>query len=222
MRLRRGTICLVTDGGRLVPGGRVAERHRALVSQARAAALAGIDFIQIRERDLSGRDLLQLTRDIVGVAGARTRVLVNDRLDVALAAGAAGVHLGARGIASAAARAIAPAPFIISRAVHSVDEVRLAADESAADFVVFGTVFATESKPRGHITAGVPLLSEAARLPIPVVAIGGIDATTVRQVAATPATGVAAIGWFLTTDAGHLAEAAAVIRGAFDTTGHVI
>jgi thiamine-phosphate diphosphorylase len=213
---------LITDGARLVPGGSFVERHEALVSQAHAAAVAGIDFVQVRERDLSARDLLALTIEMIAAAGERTRVLVNDRLDVALAADAAGVHLRGQSVAAADARAIAPARFMISRAVHSIEEVRETTARAEADFVVFGTVFHSASKPAGHMTAGVSLLDEASRCGVPVLAIGGVDESTVRQVAATAATGVAAIGWFLTSDAERLSAAAALIRRTFDTTGPVI
>ncbi len=222
MPLRRGTICLVTDGARLAPGATIGERRAALVAQARAAGQAGFDFIQIRERDLAARDLLALAIDMIAAAGEHTHVLVNDRLDVAIAAGAAGVHLGGRSIGAPDARAIAHAPFVISRAAHSIDEVRRARSEGATDFVVFGTVFRTASKPADHVVAGIPLLAEASRCGIPVLAIGGVDALTVREVAATPVAGVAAIGWFLTTDARQLSEAAAVVHRTFDTTERLI
>lgn len=222
MRSPRGIICLVTDSARLAPGGTCPERHAALVSQAEAAGAAGIDFIQIREADFSARQLHALTKDIVAAAGARTRVLVNDRLDVAIAAGASGVHLRGGSLGAMDARALAPTPFVVSRAVHGSEEVRAAAAERAADFVVFGTVFPTRSKPAGQAVAGLAALSDASRYDLPVLAIGGINASTVRAVATTAAAGVAAIGWFLTTDAGRIAEAAALIRQTFDTTEPVI
>src|SRR5207302_8900050 len=127
---------------------------RCLIEQARHAVDAGVDFIQVRERDLDASELVALAADLVGLTrGSATRVLVNDRLDGALAAGADGVHLRADSLPPSAARSIAPAGFLIGRSVHRLDEaVRVALD---VDYLIAGTVFSTPSKPDGAPLLGV-------------------------------------------------------------------
>ena len=113
---------LVTDRRRLCQEGAQAAATRAcLLRQARFAVEAEIDFFQVRERDLEAADLAAAVSAIIAIArGTRTRVLVNDRVDVALACGAAGVHLRADSIAASAVRSIAPPEFVVGRSVHSV------------------------------------------------------------------------------------------------------
>ena len=133
-------LCLVTDRRRLTSADTsAADARRCLVEQARHAVEAGIDLIQLRERDLEARDLAALARELLAVTRSTpTRLLVNDRLDVALACGADGVHLRGDSIAVAAARRIPPDGFLIGRSVHSVDE---AGEAAGADYVIAGTVF---------------------------------------------------------------------------------
>src|SRR5579864_7101732 len=117
-----------------------------LLRTIEAAVRQGVERIQIREKDLTGRDLLVLARQAVGIAApAGSQVLVNERTDIALAAGAHGVHLPAHSLAPRDIRGIAPAGFVIGVSCHSIEEVRLA-EKEGADFVVFGPVFATPSK----------------------------------------------------------------------------
>jgi thiamine-phosphate diphosphorylase len=187
----RPVVCLVTDRGRL-PGGTIA----ALVDRVRAAAAAGIQLVQLRERDLEGRDLLELTRQAMdAVRGTATRVLVNDRFDVALVAPAHGVHLRAASFRPSRARAIAPPGFLIGQSVHSVDEASGMANEGA-DFLLFGNVFETPSKP-GQPAAGLDALAAVVRsTPLPVLALGGVTTTRVPDVLATGAAGYAGISLF--------------------------
>jgi thiamine-phosphate diphosphorylase len=141
------------------------------------------------------------------------RVLVNDRLDVAIAARAHGVQLKGAGIGDAAARHLAPAGFLIGRSIHSVEE----AVRTAADFLIFGTVYPTASKgPHQTVTGLEPLAAAARAASVPVLAIGGIDATRAPDVARV-ADGIAAIGWFSTIDRAKLAEAVREAREAFDS-----
>src|SRR3954453_17546865 len=108
------------------------------------AAADGVDFIQIREKDLNARDLLALTRQAVAaVAPWPTRILVNARLDVALAASAHGVHLPANSIPPIELRRVTPGGFLIGVSCHSLDDVQRA---ETADFVVYGPVFASPGK----------------------------------------------------------------------------
>jgi len=190
-------LCLVTDRRRLCADGRLDAARRCLLEQARHAVEAGIDLVQIRERDLEASELLSLAADVVqATRGTATRVIVNDRLDVALAAGADGVHLRADSLPPSAARSIAPAGFLIGRSVHRLDEaLRVAPD---VDYLIAGTVFPTPSKPAGTPLLGVGgLRSIAAAVRVPVLAIGGISIERIGQIAEAGAAGVAAVGVFI-------------------------
>jgi len=186
----------------------VTDRHRldpfrgedALVRCVAAAARAGVDLVQVRERDLEGGALTRLVlRCVEAVAGTRSRVLVNDRLDVALAAGAHGVHLPGHGFSAARARAIVPPGFLIGRSVHHAGEAARVAEEGGVDYLVFGTVFPTSSKA-GVAPAGVSGLAAAvAAVRLPVLAIGGITVERAREIGRAGAAGVAAIGMFAET-----------------------
>ena len=189
-----GVICAVTDRSRLAGSPSGAD---GLVMRLALAADAGVDLLQVREPDLSSAELLAIVRRMIeATAETPARVIVNDRLDVALAAGAHGVHLRGDSIGTVAARRLAPAGFLVGRSAHSADEAARAADEGA-DYVVVGTVFETVSKPGRH-AAGLALLEHAvARCSAPVIAIGGMTATRAGDVAATGAAGIAAIGMFM-------------------------
>jgi thiamine-phosphate pyrophosphorylase len=194
-------ICLVTDRRRLAgPAASLDEARRCLLDQARYAVDAGVDLVQVRERDLEAADLSRLVTEILGVTrGTGTRVVVNDRLDVALACGAGGVHLRRDSVPVAAARQMAPAGFLIGRSVHRVDDVHGAA---GADYLVAGTVFPSASKPGTNRWLGVDgLRSIAAAARAPVLAIGGVTADRMEALAAAGAAGFAAIGLFMPSSA---------------------
>ena len=177
-------ICLVTDRRRADP-----------VAQARHAVGAGIDVLQLREPGLEGAALAVLVRTVVAIArGTGTRVVVNDRVDVAMACGADGVHLRADSLAPEAARRLVPAGFLIGRSVHSTAEARQA---GPVDYVIAGTMFPTPSKPGrsdGLDEPGLRAIVEAAA--VPVLAIGGVSVENVAAVARAGAGGIAAIGLF--------------------------
>lgn len=187
---------LVTDRKRLWPDRDEAMREAAVLEQARHAIEAGIDVIQIREADLPARSLARLVRAVVAAArGSATRVVVNDRLDVGLAAGADGVHLKGTSIDAVDVRRMAPERFLVGRSVHTVDEARAA---GPVDYLIAGTVWPTVSKPSGHVLLGLDGLRDivqAAR--VPVIAIGGITQRNAAAVSAAGASGVAAIGAFM-------------------------
>jgi thiamine-phosphate pyrophosphorylase len=167
---------------------------RALEEVAVAAARGGAGAIQLREKDLSARDLYTLGARIqAAISPYGVPLLINDRLDVALALDAAGVHLAGHSLPTAAARRVLGASKLLGVSTHSVEEARRAA-EDGADFIVFGPVFTTPSKvaygpPQGlqHLTTVVRQVS------IPVIAIGGIDHTNLPQVLQAGAYGVAMI-----------------------------
>jgi thiamine-phosphate pyrophosphorylase len=194
------TRCLVTDRRRLCPGARsFADARRGLVEQARRAAADGIDLIHVRERDLAAADLAALVADVVAVTrGSATRVVVNDRIDVALACGADGVHLRADSVPVAEARRLLPAPRLVGRSVHSVQEAIAASD---ADYLIAGTVFPSASKSTGPLAAellgieGLRAIVNASA--VPVLAIGGITPDRIDSVLAAGAAGIAAIGLFI-------------------------
>lgn len=164
-----------------------------MMRAVKAAIDQGVERIQIREKDLPARDLLALTRQVAALAAPRsTQVLVNERTDIALAAGAQGVHLPAHSLPTREIRRIAPAGFVIGVSCHSIEEVRRAAEEGA-DFVVFGPVFATSSKEG----VGLERLREAVRsVSLPVLALGGVSLKNSDACLKMGAAGVAGITMF--------------------------
>ncbi len=193
--LPRPCVCLVTDRRALAPDARTTRGEvRALEEWLEDAVAARIDLIQIRERDLDAALLRALAARLVMRSTPATRVVVNDRADVAIAAGAAGVHLRADGPPPGRVRALHAGAWIVGRSVHSHTA---AAAAGGADYVLFGTVFATGSKP-GRPAAGIDALGDAIRSsPVPVLAVGGITPAGAAACAARGAAGVAAIGLFL-------------------------
>lgn len=190
-------VCLVTDRQRAAPSGTFAAQRACLEQQARHAADAGVDVLQVRERDLEAAQLVDLVASIVAaVRGSRTRVVVNERIDVAIAAGADGVHLRSDSVPVARARMLLARPRIVGRSVHTAAEAVASGD---ADYVTAGTVYATPSKPQTTATLlGIDGLRAIVRAsPVPVLAIGGVTIARARDIATAGAAGVAAIGLFL-------------------------
>jgi thiamine-phosphate pyrophosphorylase len=185
------------------------------VPEIAAAALAGgAAMIQLREKDLGGAALHALAAALVAAAKThpRARILVNDRLDVAIAARAHGVHLPAAGLPIAAARAQAPARFLVGRSVHGVAEAREAA-KAGADYLVCGPVFATPSKAAYGDPIGPEALRRTAEaVRVPVWAIGGITPENAATLRDLPIAGVAVIGAVMT--AADPAAAVAALRAA--------
>jgi len=155
---------------------------------------AGVEMIQIRERDLSGRELFRLTQAILQLPNPHgSRILVNDRCDVALAVRASGVHLRGNSVAASRIRSIAPAGFLVGVSCHSVEEVRRAAGEGAS-FAVLAPIFPTPGKGPA---LGLGVLGEAVRsVDIPVLALGGVTKDRARDCMAAGAAGIAGISLF--------------------------
>jgi len=196
-------LCYVTDRHALPDPSRLSERIASAIA-------AGIDWIQIREKDLPTRKLLAVARAAVKAAAASpranaTRIIVNDRLDAAVAAGAGGVHLGEASLPVAAVNAwrreaVAlkklPREFLIGASCHSLDAAR-AAERDGADYIIFGPVFSTPGKEKFGAPQGIKRLAEVSiTVKIPVLAIGGITEENARECLNAGASGVAAIRMF--------------------------
>jgi thiamine-phosphate diphosphorylase len=210
-------ICLVTDRRRLYADETAGARRACLAGQIRHAVDAGVDLVQVRESDLDAGPLAALVSELLTIAkGTPTRIVVNDRIDVALACGAHGVHLRGDSIPVRAARQIAPAGFLIGRSVHRVEEAVAAGD---ADYLIAGTVFPSASKGAGAPLLGIEGLAAIARaVDRPVLAIGGITDERIDAVASAGAAGIAAIGLFIATGDAQTAGScrAMPIRGIVD------
>jgi thiamine-phosphate diphosphorylase len=203
--------CMITDRHRLAGPG-----EDMWLASIAAAAAAGVDLVQVRERDLDGAVLLRLTRRAVAcVRGTRTRVLVNDRVDVALAGGAHGVQLRGGSMPAARVRAIAPPGFLVGRSIHSEEEAVQTWRAGGADFGVFGHVFPTSSKAGREPAGRETLRRVVAATPLPVLALGGITADQFDDVAWSGAAGFAAIGLFAGVTDDALRQTLATARRAF-------
>jgi thiamine-phosphate pyrophosphorylase len=158
----------------------------------RALGAAGIGAVQIREKDLEDRALYDLARRARETVPPATRVLVNGRLDIALAAGADGAHLPADGLPAPPLRARFGPDVLLGRSTHSVEDVERARDEGV-DYVAFGPVYAAPGKGE---PLGLAALARAARVGVAVFALGGVTLERFGELAATGAAGVAAIRLF--------------------------
>ena len=169
----------------------VTDRHTCdLMACVRLAVAGGVDMIQVREKDLPTSELLDLVQQIARIAeGSPTRVLVNDRLDVALAVGLSGVHLPAYGLPATTVR---PLVDVLGVSTHTIGEARNA-EAAGADFVVFGPIFDT---PRKTPVGLDRLRRVTAAVRIPVLAIGGINQENTPLVMDVGAAGIAAIRMF--------------------------
>jgi thiamine-phosphate pyrophosphorylase len=173
----------------------VTDRHacgdRRLEDVVEAAVEGGVNIIQLREKDLPAAELYGLALRLRQIVGTQALLLVNDRVDVALAAGAHGVELGGTALPTDVARGLAP-DLVIGRSVHDVAHAAAAVGDGA-DLLVVGTMFASRSHP-GLTPAGPSLIRKIAALSTtPLIGIGGITAATATQVIAGGASGVAAI-----------------------------
>jgi len=181
----------------------------------RQSAAAGAGWIQIREKDLDSRSLVELARFAVAeTRGSSARVLVNDRLDVALAANAGGVHLGEKSLPLETVtewrRTTGRLDFLIGVSCHSLESAR-AAERGGADYIFYGPVFATPSKAEFGAPQGTERLREVcASVGIPVLAIGGVNVDNAHECIAAGAAGIAAIRLF--QDARNAAELAAQLN----------
>jgi thiamine-phosphate pyrophosphorylase len=185
------SLYLITDRKRVAAG-------HTLASAVEAALKGGVKAIQLREKDLPASELLPLARqlrDLTRHHGAR--LLINDRVDVALAVGADGVHLGGHSLPADVVRRLAGPDLLIGVSTHSSAEISLAADRGA-DFVTFGPVYATPSKAAFGPPRGLQALCDACRASaLPVFALGGITLDRTAETMRTGVAGIALIGAIL-------------------------
>ena len=211
--MSRLALCYITD--------RLQLKSVPIASVIRETLRAGVDMVQIREKDLPTRELTALVEEALSAAreapsvartsrprwrghsfaplrtgSARASVLVNDRLDVALAAGAGGVHLGGQSMPVWAVRQAAPHPFVVGVSCHSLGDA-IAAESSGADYLLLGPIFETPSKLKYGPPLGLEELRKVtARVGIPVLALGGITVERVRLCLEAGAAGIAGIRIF--------------------------
>ena len=161
---------------------------------ARQALKGGADVIQLRDKTMGGRRLMEQAVQIRRLTKeAKKLFIVNDRLDIALACGADGVHLGQEDMALADARRLAPRPFIIGTTVHDVDEAK-EAERGGADYLGLSPIFSTGSKADAGAACGVGMIAAVKNaVSVPVVAIGGIGPSNARDVLGAGADGLAVI-----------------------------
>lgn len=234
-------LCYVTDRRNLVPAETSETRQpfdarKMLLEKIAAAAVAGVDWMQIREKDLSGKDCSSLTREALRLVASSspgaarkasissrieapreqdsTRILVNDRLDVAWAADADGVHLGEKSLPPEETRRLVnsfrPEDFLIGVSCHSLEAAKTAA-LGGASYLFFGPVFATPSKAAYGAPQGLKRLAEVCRaVAVPVLAIGGMTLQNAADCFSAGASGIAAIRLF--QDAPDLAAVVRALR----------
>jgi len=183
-------IYLITDGEMTAQN--FSQKKSQTLELIEIAAQSNISLIQIREKKLSARLVFELAREAVNLTqNTVTKLLVNDRADLALAANADGVHLTSRSLFADAIRRAFPKSFIIGVSTHTIEEAENA-KRQGADFVTFSPIFSTPNKDK---LQGVENLREVCEKlkPFPVIALGGIDETNYKSVLENGASGFAAI-----------------------------
>ena len=176
-------LCLVTDA---------ALARDELVERVSKAVEGGVDLVQLRDKSLPGGQLMDLTCAVLEAMGGRAKLVVNERADVALAAGAHGVQLGEEGLPAGVARRILGDRLLIGRSVHST-EAAVQAELDGSDFLVVGTMYASRSHP-GELPAGPGLMREiSAKCHLPLIGIGGVAPENAAELIEAGASGAAVI-----------------------------
>ena len=181
-------LCLVTDRNLCPPG--------TLEERVQAAVAGGVDIVQLREKDLRAAELLDMAQQLRAITGGKALFVVNDSLEVAVAAGADGVHLPEASFSVGDAKRLVPSGFLVGKSVHGLPAATRASEEGA-DYLVLGTIFPTGSKP-GADTGGVAHVANvASQVAARVLAIGGIDSRNAASVIEAGARGVAVVSAIL-------------------------
>jgi thiamine-phosphate pyrophosphorylase len=210
--LKQPILYLITGGTTTEASTPESKEFQNILALIRAAVDAGIQLIQLREKDLTARHLFELTaRAAEIIRGTSSRLLVNDRADIAAAAGADGVHLTTRSLQPHVVRQSFGPDFLIGSSTHSLSEA-MAARDGGADFAVFGPVFETVSKTRYGPAVGIEALARVARelAPFPILALGGISKANAADCLRAGAQGIGAIRLF--SDAETLRQTANALR----------
>ena len=214
--LPRPITYLITNGQTTISTNPNSPEFSEILRLVESAVAAQISLIQIREKNLAAKAVFELTSQALSITrGTETRVLVNDRFDIALAAGADGVHLTSRSLSADVVRKHCGEEFLIGVSTHALTEA-VAAQQNGSNFVLFGPVFQTDSKREFGPAQGTDKLREvAARLkPFPVLAIGGISLSNLSGCFAAGASGIAAINLF--SDSDTLARNSEAVRLAYE------
>jgi len=212
--IRKPLLCYVTNRRNLEDPAE--KQEKLLLTKIEQAVEAGVDWIQLREKDLSGKQLSELASDAIRSAAGTSAILINDRLDVACAVRAAGVHLGENSLPVSEAKRLVDErrtgkDFLIGASVHSL-EIALQTEQAGASYVIFGPVFATPSKAAFGPPQGLESLRKVcAELKIPVLAIGGITIENAGDCLKAGARGIAAIRLF--QEASDLSSLVKALRG---------
>ena len=198
LNLSKPILYLITRGATTEATTPGSPQFTQILNQISAAVAAGIDLIQIREKQLTARVLFELVSEASRLTrGAQTRLLVNDRADIAAGAGADGVHLTTRSLDAGTIRKSFGERFLIGASTHSLVEAD-SARRQGANFAVFGPVFQTESKMQFGSPKGLDELTQVVRAVagLPVLALGGVSIANVADCLAAGAHGVAGISLF--------------------------
>ena len=193
MSLSQSLIYLITKGH--LTGENFSANLPQTLQVIESAVRSGVSLIQIREKQITARLLFELTTKAVGIRkNSATKILVNDRADVALAANADGVHLTSKSVSAQIIRQSFPQNFIIGVSTHTLEEV-LKCQADGADFVTFGPVFRTPEKEKYGVPQGIEKLAEVVETvkDFPIIALGGINEENLSEVFRVGASGVAAI-----------------------------
>lgn len=197
--IRKPLLCYVTDGQTGPHPSR--ESLEMLLQNIKHVATAGVDWIQIREKDLPARQLAEISVEAILRVPKECCILINDRLDVAIAVGAGGVHLGEKSVSVADAKRFISAQhnlnnFVLGASVHSLESA-LTNEREGADYLIFGPVFETPSKASYGPAQGLQQLEKiCSGVSIPVLAIGGIRQENAQECLDQGAAGIAAIRLF--------------------------
>jgi len=173
---------------------------RPLEKVVKEAVSGGVDVVQLRERDMTSREIYDLARKLKeAIKGTSARLLINDRVDIAVAVDADGVHLGQNGLPVETVRRIIGHGMVIGVSTHDLEEAKRAESEGA-DYVLFSPVFPTRCKPEA-VPKGTGALRELqSNIGIPVVALGGINPSTLVEVVRAGITNAAVMSFILTSE----------------------